>query len=1157
MTPPGPTEIARLLDSPAPDDRAALLRLSRDAPLAYGWWQGWKRLLKAAEGRADPELLGALLGRLDAAPWPATGPSALRANPALIDGVGRLVVSGDRAYALRGGYGRGDNVRAFDVSDPCAPVQTAGQSVPSATALLLRGPHAWVFSSRGYRERGLLQAFDTSDPSRLPEVGTAGSSLISQAVVTEDRTGDRLFMLISQSYGEATGLSVALLPDEGLPDKGGFLAFSNPVSLAAEGTAAAVLWRQNYYAPMQMTWVDASDPMQPRPLPALDAPDTQGWAVSGRHVFLAVGTERYRYGQSTQARTGLRVVGQAAGFLEAVGLKPAKPVEVGFLELGNARAVAVEGRYAFVAAGRSGSRKNGDFRPGGLRVVDIADPQRPRLVGSLDGLDVQTVTVSGGRAFVGVGSDVSSLYGYQAATPRTVRIVDVSDPARPVLLGTPASRRTLGYLKRRARRLLRHLADTDPAAYAVLAFETLRQSGRGQESLDLARQWVAADILYGGTRRATQAGHGRGGYHLAPRALSLRTRDERRPDAWDARPDLAAALLALPDLPWQTHEAAAKMLRAQRRRLPPLPEPALTRFFGSPSLLLVASAARQALMRVVSGTPIDPALAADAYFFAGAGARRGLADALAAQSRPDWWRPNLARHLFTRAVAPSASGRLSRRRVGALLYAIDLSPEAIPASDIRPVFALLLAADRPPLTAWALGSLRRVAPSDAAAWLESLSGMAGTAQEPALAALRAGLAGQPFGYADAWALIQSDNAWVRAQGWTLLARSTTDTPTLARVWGELMDAGEATPALETAFASADALELLRRADLDGEALNARLESRPFLVRLLPPAAFALVARAVPGAVLVRLIGFLPDAQWQAVRSEMLQTLGASGRLAAFWHAAWPILSDGNDPALRARLLGDTSVAGSFLAVDDPAFLETTTDPLFDDLLARWSDAHAGLFPRDSPLLLVAATRPLPAVRRWALAQVRRLGLGLPFALRLLESDLPESAAVGQGYFEALPPADPAEMDHALALCDSPQAAVRAWGRGYAERRWDTLPRAALLRRLAENPDPQTQAFLAAKLNTDAPADAPDPDAVRAFDREVLRARNRGRRAKELVKSRRDRPAAPEAALDAPTLREIARSHTPRDAEWALGQLARLALAGEEVDGLALDGVAGV
>ena len=44
---------------------------------------------------------------------------------------------------------------------------------------------------------------------------------------------------------------------------------------------------------------------------------------------------------------------------------------------------------------------------------------------------------------------------------------------------------------------------------------------------------------------------------------------------------------------------------------------------------------------------------------------------------------------------------------------------------------------------------------------------------------------------------------------------------------------------------------------------------------------------------------------------------------------------------------------------------------------------------------------------------------------------------------------------------------------------------------------------------------------------------------------------------AATLLEIARSNTPRDAEWALQQLARIALAGEPVGGLELGGVGGI
>ena len=74
-----------------------------------------------------------------------------------------------------------------------------------------------------------------------------------------------------------------------------------------------------------------------------------------------------------------------------------------------------------------------------------------------------------------------------------------------------------------------------------------------------------------------------------------------------------------------------------------------------------------------------------------------------------------------------------------------------------------------------------------------------------------------------------------------------------------------------------------------------------------------------------------------------------------------------------------------------------------------------------------------------------------------------------------------------------------------------------------------------------------------FDRAVLRAPDRGRRAKELVKRRRER-AAPE---EIPLLLEMARGHTGRDAEWALAQLAQLALDGHAIDGFTLDGTAGV
>jgi hypothetical protein len=80
-----------------------------------------------------------------------------------------------------------------------------------------------------------------------------------------------------------------------------------------------------------------------------------------------------------------------------------------------------------------------------------------------------------------------------------------------------------------------------------------------------------------------------------------------------------------------------------------------------------------------------------------------------------------------------------------------------------------------------------------------------------------------------------------------------------------------------------------------------------------------------------------------------------------------------------------------------------------------------------------------------------------------------------------------------------------------------------------------------------------PSETPQFDRDVLRARNKARAAKEAVKARQET----EGTVDVETLLSMARgSGTPRDAEWALSQLARRALAGEQISGFSIDGVAG-
>ena len=208
---------------------------------------------------------------------------------------------------------------------------------------------------------------------------------------------------------------------------------------------------------------------------------------------------------------------------------------------------------------------------------------------------------------------------------------------------------------------------------------------------------------------------------------------------------------------------------------------------------------------------------------------------------------------------------------------------------------------------------------------------------------------------------------------------------------------------------------------------------------------------------------------------------------------------------------------------------------FGELLGRWAERNRASVGSSERLRLLAATHPLGEVRAIGLAEVLARPLHLAFALHLLESEVPDAATLGQGFFDALASGDAQETTAALALCDSPVRSVRTRGRAFVTAR--NLAGNVVLTALLENDDPEMQDFVA---EAGATMDAP------IFDASVLRTRRRARRAKEKIKTRQE--ARPTMETDA--LLALARqTSSPRDAEWALSQLARRALAGETIEGL--------
>jgi hypothetical protein len=168
---------------------------------------------------------------------------------------------------------------------------------------------------------------------------------------------------------------------------------------------------------------------------------------------------------------------------------------------------------------------------------------------------------------------------------------------------------TVGYFKRRVRRLLRNLGKQNPDAHRRLSVQVLSQSGIGQDSLP-GHCWVAFDLLFGrkhrtrassmdipsAAPRVVQTRHGRGNYRLLRARPRLREMQDRLSDVFPDAADVFRDLATDPRRPWQILEMAMLRLRRLGVEIDPSPE-ILARYVASPSPFLWQCAARLVLAR--------------------------------------------------------------------------------------------------------------------------------------------------------------------------------------------------------------------------------------------------------------------------------------------------------------------------------------------------------------------------------------------------------------------------------------------------------------------------------------------------------------------------------------------------------------------------------
>ncbi len=758
--------------------------------------------------------------------------------------------------------------------------------------------------------------------------------------------------------------------------------------------------------------------------------------------------------------------------------------------------------------------------------------------------EVKTVSLDGGELRIVCGP---TWRGRQ--NPEYTFIVDVTDPQFIHLQTDGPKKPTLQYMKRRARRILRGLSQKNPDLYLQLVLQLLREEGN--RVLDPALNWATFDVLFANSPRWKQTQPGRGAYkNIAGQFVRLR-REERAPEIWDAHLDEARELLRQMQVPLEANEMALKVLRAHGEDADNrvLDRRQLVRFLSSDLPLLQSLATRQFAQAWQRGETIGGRAWARLVLLGSAKTRRIM---LSAQPLPEnnvTWRSDAAQILSEALEQRSAT---KKRRSAALL--IERFQNLI-GDDVfwrnLPTFASVSESAR----LWMLERVRQQAKTGQLARLSDIARLQPELQAQVMEAFFAESAHLQPSAEDAFKLVsdQSDQA-LNAVGWQFLAATAMTKEAARDLWQRVWNLRAwIAPAIhQTAANNEGARQIFERAHFSSDEFAAFLIQVPAFFAQLSPAFFASFFRRLSSALQIERALSANDDQWRAARATLLHTLQNPDFLAtlqnpdlvdAFWNRVLERVANGADEALQKRLLDDEEIAATFVHVTSSAVAEwlAHTPMELEPYLVRWLDANINQLGRSNGALLAAATHPFGAIRALGLARIREIGLDLPLALRLMESGLPQPFEMAKSWFNTNDQLD--LVDRALALCDSPNASVRAFGREFLEAHRDGVLDAKLLKKLSENADPIMQAWLAEHLLKDVTSVE-----VSAFDQSVLKTRGRARRAKEAVKTRRG-TTIEYSNDEIKSLLDVARGRTKRDKEWALQQLAQVALPGREIEGL--------
>jgi hypothetical protein len=316
--------------------------------------------------------------------------------------------------------------------------------------------------------------------------------------------------------------------------------------------------------------------------------------------------------------------------------------------------------------------------------------------------------------------------------------------------------------------------------------------------------------------------------------------------------------------------------------------------------------------------------------------------------------------------------------------------------------------------------------------------------------------------------------------------------------------------------------------------------------VIPSAMLAEALQDLSLETILQIITNSPEENWLQLKDSIYPQLRQKQIEAGFWKDVLERIlgSEQGQSQLGIRLLQDERFFDLFLTQRDTSVIDLT-EPDYEEVLTQWAERNPDLFPMSSGELFRICIHKLPTLRAFGLRHAKALGISLIFALQLFESDLPEAVQEAENHFNSLTEKSDEEQDAVLALIDSPNKVVRAFGLSFLKiRQANFQDRPHILAFLSEHADQTVQETVARQITEKGIA----TPFVQRFDKEMLRMKNRARKAKEMVKERLEQ----NLQIDAETLLELARSANKREAEWAIEQLTKKALTGEEIAGFVVE-----